>query len=634
MFRPDLDGGGNPHVPVFNPADAPRYFAPDASAAKHGSPGQPVHYVAQGPISAPAVATHSEDYFSLPAEVYGGNPSAGSAAQNIPYNIPPHLHQRKRRSFSAKMRHRLNLLRLYTNDDHVELLFEPEPLAPSTPGAPQHGAAKKSKPRFHLKLDNLKNSSAFGSPHLDSALSHIRTADSDRSELDLGPENVTPLMFPPNTVEQGYFGDFETGSDAVGGYLNVHPHMETLAAGSGNSDNSDIENYLNLQVDDYNFSMPFDDDKVDARFVPIFDSLDYQLYAFDKNGQDQHTHQPVHPPERENDHSSGIPTLRSVPGAIQPHQHHIYAEEPNLHDHGQRQPLAHHEPHHLHSQHPQELAHLRPHLSNSGTPQLPSDHPTHHTEHQHGHQHQHPDPPHGHPHPELPHPEHPHGQQHHHLNTHSDHVDAQNAHHYVDQHHPDQMDFHDHDKFNDPAYHDYLQGSFHDTRQEYGQEEGPASPRPETDNPESDAKIIQNKKKKSVKGTVCSICDRYISRDFSRHMRIHDGAGRFQCVFPPGSCKHKSRKFNRPYDFKKHLLNMHFKFDDPAARLAPNLTEKLMVPGQCIACGQSFIANDWLDKHILIKDPIRRCVGLQRIEQLYKDEDRTDILSAEEPMSS
>lgn len=133
-------------------------------------------------------------------------------------------------------------------------------------------------------------------------------------------------------------------------------------------------------------------------------------------------------------------------------------------------------------------------------------------------------------------------------------------------------------------------------------------------------------KKKAPKGTVCTICDRYISRDFSRHMRIHDEIGRFRCVFP-NSCNHRSGKFNRPYDYKKHLLNMHFKFDNPKAKAAPNLTEKLLVWGSCMACGLQFIGNDWLEQHVLTSDICKRCPELNKHEKLQSEEiDRMDQL--------
>lgn len=129
----------------------------------------------------------------------------------------------------------------------------------------------------------------------------------------------------------------------------------------------------------------------------------------------------------------------------------------------------------------------------------------------------------------------------------------------------------------------------------------------------------KSKKKKMPKGSVCNICERFISRDFSRHMRIHDEIGRFRCVFP-SSCNHRSGKFNRPYDYKKHLLNMHFKFDSPKAKAAPNLTEKLQVWGSCGACGQQFTGNDWLEHHVLTSDLVKRCPELSKNGKLLKEE--------------
>lgn len=114
-------------------------------------------------------------------------------------------------------------------------------------------------------------------------------------------------------------------------------------------------------------------------------------------------------------------------------------------------------------------------------------------------------------------------------------------------------------------------------------------------------------KKRVSKGAVCSVCDKYISRDIARHMRIHDEVGRFQCVYPKSMCNHKTQNFNRPYDYKKHLLHLHFVFDDPKGKTANTLTDKLPIMGTCEACGARMIANDWLESHILTKDPKVRC---------------------------
>lgn len=125
------------------------------------------------------------------------------------------------------------------------------------------------------------------------------------------------------------------------------------------------------------------------------------------------------------------------------------------------------------------------------------------------------------------------------------------------------------------------------------------------------------KKKRNLKGAVCSICDKYISRDLTRHMRIHNEVGRFQCIFPKAICGHKTGYFNRPYDFKKHLLHVHFKFDDPKGKTANTLTDKLPLTGFCHACGAHFVAKDWLDQHILTSNAAQRCQYVE-LKEGYK----------------
>lgn len=116
----------------------------------------------------------------------------------------------------------------------------------------------------------------------------------------------------------------------------------------------------------------------------------------------------------------------------------------------------------------------------------------------------------------------------------------------------------------------------------------------------------KTKKKRFPKGSICQVCAKYISRDMTRHMRTHDKRGRFQCVYPKDMCNHKTGNFNRPYDYKKHLLHMHFLFDDPKGKTAHTLGDKLPLMGACKACKQRYNANDWLHKHILSSD--ERCV--------------------------
>ncbi|CAH2350378.1 hypothetical protein CLIB1423_01S08746 [[Candida] railenensis] len=105
---------------------------------------------------------------------------------------------------------------------------------------------------------------------------------------------------------------------------------------------------------------------------------------------------------------------------------------------------------------------------------------------------------------------------------------------------------------------------------------------------------------------ICSVCSKRITRDMSRHMRTHQIIPRFQCSFPKSQCNHKSGRFNRPYDFKKHLLNRHFKFDNPEIKKIHNLSDKLNHPGLC-PCGLRFISKDWLDEHILTNDVEKKC---------------------------
>lgn len=109
-----------------------------------------------------------------------------------------------------------------------------------------------------------------------------------------------------------------------------------------------------------------------------------------------------------------------------------------------------------------------------------------------------------------------------------------------------------------------------------------------------------------VDKTICSICGKKITRDMLRHTRTHHENSRFSCRFPKSSCNHKSGQFNRPYDFKKHLLNRHFKFDNPNAKKFHNLSYKWFYWGVC-ACGERFLSNDWLENHVLTKDPKKLC---------------------------
>lgn len=104
----------------------------------------------------------------------------------------------------------------------------------------------------------------------------------------------------------------------------------------------------------------------------------------------------------------------------------------------------------------------------------------------------------------------------------------------------------------------------------------------------------------------CNVCGKRITRDMSRHMRTHQSISRFTCKFPKNQCRHKSGRFNRPYDYKKHLLNRHFKFDVGEIKKLHNLSDKLDHWGTCV-CGVRFIGKDWLNDHILTDDVNKKC---------------------------
>lgn len=97
----------------------------------------------------------------------------------------------------------------------------------------------------------------------------------------------------------------------------------------------------------------------------------------------------------------------------------------------------------------------------------------------------------------------------------------------------------------------------------------------------------------------CQICGKYFKRDLPRHLRTHQEVARFVCPYPRDNCPHKRGQFNRPYDFKKHLLHGHFVFDDQkTVRSFRDLKSKLHHYGTCV-CGLRFEAGQWLDQHVL-----------------------------------
>lgn len=104
----------------------------------------------------------------------------------------------------------------------------------------------------------------------------------------------------------------------------------------------------------------------------------------------------------------------------------------------------------------------------------------------------------------------------------------------------------------------------------------------------------------------CPVCKKYFRRDLPRHLRIHQRVARFVCPYPREQCTHKRGQFNRPYDYKKHLLHSHFQFDEAKlVRGFRDLKSKLSHHGTC-NCGRRFRADKWLDEHVM------KCLKEQR----------------------
>lgn len=601
------------------------------------------HALNSGPISAPAVAYHSEDYFSWSLHsndlVHHDNEQEQGVAHHSRHHVPPQKAHAARRYSSNKIRHRSNLSHTYTDEpsppvpdslfarsDHAYDLELDLPGTPNKTGTIGNQCKPKpktgKKPGFFLKLDDLTPAHSplhkvqhqhraflgpLSDPNHGSAYDKIEFFESEGYQQsgagDIGQaHNITPLMFPPNSEDLGYFGQFDQAessslreSDPIpGGYLNVTSKIHDPLGHSGTSgNNSDIDSYLNFQVDDYTATQNFDKNqyhtdirdyteementKVEAHFTPISGYQDHDFQqGFDERHLLHHNSAPHY------GHELHIPPI---------HEHTVQRfsnDEHSGHEYGHQydfhHPDYHQGPTHTLGQNFDHGKHTHAHYANSyGTSE-------------HGHQ----------------------------IESkenllHNGALTRQSA---------DGGETFDHPPIEDYPYEDSQ--SYKDANTSNALEDGdsPSDSQmagqqvesSDTDQLGSAEKKVAAKKRKGVKGIVCSVCGKLIVRDFSRHLRIHDEAGRFQCIFPPGYCKHKSRKFNRPYDYKKHLLNVHFKFDESSAKLLPNLTEKLNVRGQCNACGQRFVANEWLEGHILTSDRTMKCYELQRIEDLHKSD--------------
>ncbi|CCH45905.1 DNA-directed RNA polymerase II subunit [Wickerhamomyces ciferrii] len=132
-------------------------------------------------------------------------------------------------------------------------------------------------------------------------------------------------------------------------------------------------------------------------------------------------------------------------------------------------------------------------------------------------------------------------------------------------------------------------------------------------------KIKKPKKPVNLRGGTCKVCGKVIKRDMTRHMRIHEEVSRFRCVYPRGSCIHKTGFFNRQYDFKKHLLHFHFDYDDPSVKKLYSLNEKLPHWGTCY-CGLRFTGGEWLQSHILTTEKNHLCPHLARLKEKEKED--------------
>ncbi|GME87806.1 unnamed protein product [Ambrosiozyma monospora] len=126
-----------------------------------------------------------------------------------------------------------------------------------------------------------------------------------------------------------------------------------------------------------------------------------------------------------------------------------------------------------------------------------------------------------------------------------------------------------------------------------------------------------HKIKSKFQSKKCSICGKYITRDITRHIRTHDVQSRFKCIFPPRQCLHKTKQFNRPYDFKKHLLNSHFEFDNCEVKKLHNLNDKLPCYGTC-KCGLRLTGKEWLD-HVLKMDSEGKSIECPYLRKFYKE---------------
>lgn len=656
--NPDVSQSG------FQSSDNNSYF--DSSEYrynnKHTYPPQhhQSHFYQPYPTSAPAVPTASDDYFSYSLELQQIETDVREFYPSLFKSDVAIVHKDSGKSQNAKLakaghmvdkvRRRSNLSQSYSNADSYD-----HPHATSEPESNfQHNQPKMGlrftqprrnnrNPGFHLELDDLHAPNALqtfqllilanthSGSNFEMTYNNMRIMDPDiylqnsgNGDLDKGQENITPLMNPPQTTENDYFGGSGTPglsqnveNTMPGGYLIVPQNAKK--EDSGNSDtNSEFGDYLNIPVDEVEdlYDHPNEANGKDQGAFQnhLLSSISY--YETDETTRARATfiplmygsgHEGEHAYMAHSDHE-----LRPQLGVQRPEVEHqdfksLESQLPHNHE------LSHHQQSDRHQQagvQQQENIHQQENIQQQENIHQQASIHQQAGVHQQESIHQQPG-------SQLQASIHqqPGSQQQ--IGRYQQSGGSVALHH-EQQAENQQIQFQNHNQESQQLHNQPQTARLHiPVRPEL--ERSVSAPGSSHPSKMSDKKLSV-KKKKAPKGTICSICDRFISRDFSRHMRIHNELGRFQCMFPRSYCKHRSGKFNRPYDYKKHLLNMHFNFDDPSAKTAVNLTDKLNVPGQCNACGQKFIANDWLDQHILTKDLSKKCAELQRLEQVFSEE--------------
>lgn len=570
-------------------------------------------HLQQGPISAPAAPPAAEDYFALAPHASHDDVSqdytlshyehadAGPLSAQGQFRVnqwtPPssstskklgHLGSRQRTFSDKKARHKSRLSNSINYDvDTSRAVSDLPPVLSNSSDASNRDELVKSKkknPGFHIALDNLQPSNVV--LRVKDENFHAGSASSD-SRVDLTYQQMKisdpDVLFHKNGVE------WDSGQENITPLMNPPNTSDVGYFGS-----------FGIQLADQDASFSLSDGGMPSGYLSLPKDVERASTT------------------RSDDNSTEFDELAQfslggfvpVPDSFEDYNHNVPANyEVNYLDHSYGHNVAHHA--HLDDGQYQFEHHdfLQEHH-----------HPHQQAPHQHHHHHQHP-----HQQSKQQSQSHSHNQ-HQHSHRHDFHVD-----------HNHQGGLHENHGYNHvlPRNNDEQYISAGKTPLSQAQSLFPGRPILERSQSALSAmtpsKSELKKKKKSSRVVICPICEKHISRDFTRHSRIHNEVGRFQCVFPRNDCSHKSGKFNRPYDYKKHLLNVHFTFEDPKTRLAPNLKEKLLVRGHCNACGQHFTGNDWLNDHVLNTDKSKRCSKLRQDNNLDEDDVHSGETGEDEP---